>query len=105
MGQWRSPGSRVDIRLPCDDLKPPPRHVALAAYRPMMLPSVNRTTWATPKLIYIYRLTGWAVALAVIASPRTCRYDTHDSRTLWITGPIECGDFHPLIINRSPGGF
>ncbi len=103
MVRGRSPGSRVEIVLTCQGLRPRRVHVALAVSHPMMLPSVNSTTSAPGNLIYISWLNGWPVNTPVNASPHTSRYATHDSGTLWIAGPSMVGDFHPLISNRSPG--
>lgn len=96
-------GSRVEIVLTCQGLRPRRVHVALAVSHPMMLPSVNSTTSAPGNLIYISWLNGWPVNTPVNASPHTSRYATHDSGTLWIAGPSMVGDFHPLISNLSPG--
>ena len=104
-GRWsegRSPGSRVEIVLTCQGLRPRRVHVALAVSHPMMLPSVNSTTSAPGNLIYISWLNGWPVNTPVNASPHTSRYATHDSGTLWIAGPSMVGDFHPLISTGLP---
>lgn len=96
------PGSRVEIVLTCQGLRPRQVHVALAVSHPMMLPSVNSTTSAPGNLIYISWLNGWPVNTPVNASPHTSRYATHDSGTLWIAGPSMVGDFHPLISTGLP---
>ncbi|NUV17102.1 hypothetical protein MS6207_01278 [Escherichia coli] len=102
MVRGRSPGSRVEIVLTCQGLRPRRVHVALAVSHPMMLPSVNSTTSAPGNLIYISWLNGWPVNTPVNASPHTSRYATHDSGTLWIAGPSMVGDFHPLISTGLP---
>ncbi len=101
-GQREISGSRVEIVLTCQGLRPRRVHVALAVTHPMVLPSVNSTTSAPGNLIYISWLNGWPVNTPVNASPHTSRYATHDSGTLWIAGPSMVGDFHPLISTGLP---